>query len=430
MEEDDGQKWRLLMKQRTKAIFRECALAHGTPLLLGGVIVASTMGTKLVALSAVSLTVGLIAVLTFGTYERRERVPGFIMPTAGLVRVVAPRLGVVTSVQIADGDEVVAGQTLFSVSGLRGAAGGLDADAIQVEVLERERANVDARMLRESQLSEIRTSDARRRMAEMEGQARGIQQQKALARERVDLMNRELARLESLRANAHVSASMLDDRRGELLAAQQAMTSLAREFERLQADIAALEAELELIPLQLGARQDELYARLLEIERMLTEAEVQRDFVVRAPVAGRVTSLVAFPGQSVTPNQSVLAILPDDSQLQAVLLVPSHAAGFIQPGQQVRLRFDAFPHQRFGVYGGLVYSVSRTMLNPGDQVGPLLLQTPAYRVVARLDADSIMAYGESIPLQPDLTLQADIMRERMRIIEWIFDPIRAVVSAL
>ena len=116
--------------------------------------------------------------------------------------------------------------------------------------------------------------------------------------------------------------------------------------------------------------------------------------------------------------------------MQAVLFVPSRAAGFIRTGQEVRLRYDAFPHQRFGVYRGIVESVSRTMLNPGDEVGPLQLQMPAYRVIVKLDSEAVMAYGESIPLQPDLTLQADVVRERMRIIEWIFDPVRAAVSAL
>lgn len=420
----------VIMEKIRYALFRDTVIANKAPCLFGGAVVTSGMGTRVLALSTVFLSIGLISVLIFGTYERRESVPGYIMPTTGLVRVVPPRAGVVTSLKIADGDEVAVGQPLFSVSGLRGAAGGVDADAVQVEVLEKESANVQARMLRENQLAESRSQDIRRRIAELQGQSRSIRQQQSLAEERVDLKNRELARLEALQASAHVSASVLDGHRGELLVAQQTKTSFARELERLLADIAALETELKQIPLHLGARQDELYARLLEIERMLTEAEVQRDFIVRAPVSGNVTSLVAFPGQSVNPNQSMMAILPDDGQLQAVLLVPSHAAGFIQPGQQVRLRFDAFPHQRFGVHDGSVYSVSRTMLNPGDSVGPLLLQAPAYRAVARLESDSIMAYGEPVPLQPDLTLQADIVRERMRIIEWIFDPVRAAVSAL
>jgi membrane fusion protein len=372
----------------------------------------------------------LVVLLVYGTYERRERVPGYIAPTSGLVRVIPPRIGVVTQIKISDGEIVSAGQPLLSISSLRSTIDGGDADAALVDALKRERSNIESRTTREAQLAKSRSQEAERRIKELRLQSGKVESQRTLAAERADLLAREVERLESLQANAHVSASLLDQRRGEVLDAQKTVTAFAREFENLQSDIAALQAELEVIPLRLGTRQDELGARLLEIQRMLTEAEVQRETVVRAPVSGRVTSLVAFPGQSVTPGQAMLAILPDDSRMQAVLFVPSQAAGFIRTGQEVRLRYDAFPHQRFGVHSGVVESVSRTMLNPGDEVGPLRLQIPAYRVVANLDSESVMAYGEPIPLQPDMTLQADVVRERMRIIEWIFDPVRAAVSSL
>jgi len=222
----------------------------------------------------------------------------------------------------------------------------------------------------------------------------------------------------------------MDDKQGELLEARQDAATYSYELERILAAIGALEAELEQIPLESGARQDELHARRLEVQRMLTEAEVQREGIIRAPVSGQVTTVLAYPGLSVTPNQTMLAILPEDSGLQAELLVPTHAAGFVQSGQQVRLRYDAFPHQKFGVYAGSVRLVSRTVLNPEDQAGPVRLQTPAYRVIVDLDANSVIAYGEEIPLRPGLTLQADVIRERMRLIEWIFDPVRAALSGL
>lgn len=411
-------------------LFRPEAVEEKKPSLFGGAVISTGASMRGVSILTVFLMTVLMLTLVFGTYERRERVSGYVAPVGGLVRVNPPRTGVVMSIEVIDGQEVYAGQSLFSISTLRGTTGGSDADMAQVKLLERDQANIKELSESEILLSNKHVQDVRRRIIELEVRSERIKGQQQLARERIELVNRELGRLESLQQRGHVSASHLDARQGDLLAALTSESEYGRELQGLQAEIAALESELQMIPLRLGARQGELQGRLLEIERMITEAEVQRETVVRAPISGRVTSLIAFPGQSVTPNQSVLAILPDDSQLQAVLLVPSHAAGFIQPGQHVRLRFDAFPHQRFGVHGGLVYSVSRTMLNPGDQVGPLLLQTPAYRVVARLDADSIMAYGEAIPLTPDLTLQADVIRDRMRIIEWIFDPVRAAVSAL
>lgn len=418
------------MSESGPSLFRQHAVAHKAPKLFGGTIVRFGKTHTVLTVAAVTLALALILVLLFGNYERRERVPGYLTPTPGLVRVVPPRAGLITSLAVNDGQLVAVEQPLFSVSPKRGMAGGLDADAETVEGLIRERTTINARITREGLLAEMRSQDALRRIDELKRQLPAVQSQKNLATQRADLLNREFVRLESLRAGGHVSFSLMDERRGELLSVQKNVIAFSRELQGLQADLAALQAELELIPLQLAARQDEFSARLLEVERMLIEAEVQRETIVRAPISGRVTSLVAFPGQSVTPNQAMMAILPDESRLQAVLLVPSHAAGFIQPGQQVRLRFDAFPHQRFGVHAGSVYSVSRTMLNPGDQVGPLLLQIPAYRVIATLDEEAVMAYGEAIPLQPDMILQADVIRERMRIIEWIFDPVRAAVSAL
>ena len=418
------------MSEPTSQFFRRDAVANKAPSLFSGSPIQTGPAVRALALLALVLVIGLILVLVFGTYERRERVAGFIAPTSGLVRVVPPRMGVVTRVEVIDDEQVLAGQALLAISSLRATADGGDADAAHVVALEQERLNLAARIAREAELAEARTQDTARRIGELQRQVKKIQEQRVLAEERSELLRRELVRLESLKANAHISASLLDERRREVLTAQQNDTALAREQERLQSGIAALEAELGLKPLELSARQDELAARILEIDRRLAEAEVQRETLVRAPVSGRVTSLLAFPGQSVTPNQAMLAILPDDARMQAVLLVPSQAAGFIRNGQEVRLRYDAFPHQRFGVHRAVVNSVSRTMLKPGDQVGPLSLQSPAYRVIATLDADSVMAYGEAIPLQPDLTLQADIVRERLRIIEWIFDPVRAAVSAL
>ncbi len=99
--------------ERQTALFRQHAVAHQAPRLFGGALVSSNVAARLLALFALSLTLGLIALLVLGTYELRERVPGYIMPTAGLVRVMPPRIGVITGVEVADGDKVSAGQPLF-----------------------------------------------------------------------------------------------------------------------------------------------------------------------------------------------------------------------------------------------------------------------------------------------------------------------------
>ena len=123
------------------------------------------------------------------------------------------------------------------------------------------------------------------------------------------------------------------------------------------------------------------------------------------------------------PRRPLLDILPLKSPLQAVLLVPTRAIGFVRPGQEVRLLYEAFPFQRFGAYSGHVESVSKTILSEADTGSPMQLKEPSYKVVATLDRPDIDANGQKIPLQAGMMLRADILLERRELVRWLLDPI-------
>lgn len=64
-----------------------------------------------------------------------------------------------------------------------------------------------------------------------------------------------------------------------------------------------------------------------------------------------------------------MTLVPASAALEARLYGPSSAIGFVRPGQQVLLRYDAYPHQKFGRYAGTVTSVSRTTVSQGELAG-------------------------------------------------------------
>jgi membrane fusion protein len=123
------------------------------------------------------------------------------------------------------------------------------------------------------------------------------------------------------------------------------------------------------------------------------------------------------------PAVPLLSIVPGDTQLEAALLVPARAIGFIARGQAVRLALDAFPFQRFGFHGGTVTSVSDTQVKPNEAAGSMVPKEPFYRVTARLDRQTTTAYGEELPLRPDMSLKADIVIDRRSLLEWLFEPL-------
>jgi membrane fusion protein len=126
---------------------------------------------------------------------------------------------------------------------------------------------------------------------------------------------------------------------------------------------------------------------------------------------------------------TVAVIVPQGGQLEAELLAPTRAVGFVRGGQEVSLMLQAFPYQRFGIVKGTVRAMSNTILGPTEiSIPGLNIQEPVFRVRVALSRDVVQAYGESFPLQPGMLLAADIVFDRRSLVEWLFDPLFAVAG--
>ena len=59
---------------------------------------------------------------------------------------------------------------------------------------------------------------------------------------------------------------------------------------------------------------------------------------------------------------------------------------------------------------------------------PLKLEEAVYRVTVALDGQAVTAYGDKVPLQPGMTLQANIVLERQSFLSWLLQPLNAVLK--
>jgi membrane fusion protein len=221
----------------------------------------------------------------------------------------------------------------------------------------------------------------------------------------------------------------VDARRSSVLLSQQELATHRRLLSTNEREIADIKARLASIPLEIAAARAEAEGAAAALQQRTAEQESRRLQFITAPVAGRIAALPVATGQTIAAGATIAVIVPEDGRLEAELLAPSKAIGFVKPGQEVQISLQAFPYQRFGTVQGKIRMVSTTVIAPSELViQGLNIQEPTFRIRVALAREAMMAYGESYPLQPGMLVSADIVFDRRSLVEWLFDPIYAVTG--
>nr|WP_234030471.1 HlyD family efflux transporter periplasmic adaptor subunit [Undibacterium sp. 14-3-2] len=256
---------------------------------------------------------------------------------------------------------------------------------------------------------------------------------------RVDFANTTLNRYTDLLKLNYISVEQQQQKQEELLDQKNKLQSLERD--RITVERNLLEEQDNLAGNTFKQRND-----LLQIERALastdqelTESEAKRTIQITAPESGTVTAIVAEVGQSVETTRPMASIVPTNAIFVAELYAPSRSIGFVRHGDEVLIRYQAFPYQKFGHHVGRVESVSKTALL-GSELNAVTTMAngdvtssptePMYRVIVKLESQKILAYGSYQKLQTGMLLDADIRQETLYLYEWVLDPLYTLTGKI
>jgi membrane fusion protein len=368
----------------------------------------------------------IISLLFLGQYSRKETVIGYLTPTSGTSKVFVPQLGIIREIHIKEGQQVRQGQPLLTIDTDQIAANGLDVNATMLETLRSQKDLLTGQIAAEEQ----RTKSERERLAAMingiEIEISQLEAQLKIQGERIRVEEEFVRSAAQLRKEGYMADADLKRRQVALLEQKQNLNSLNQQIAARQNQLTETRYSHQQLPTVMAGKIQGLRSELATTEQRMAEISGRRAYIIRAPTAGRVSTLQATVGQFADPRRLQMEIVPNESVLQAELFVPTRAIGFVQPGQEVRILYDAFPYQQFGTYSGRVLNISQTIVTRSDTFGPIELKEPAYRVTARLDRPDIDAYGKKIQLQADMLLRADIILEKRSLIRWLLDPLLSV----
>jgi membrane fusion protein len=410
------------------SLFRTQATEAASARLHGEVVFSQPLSTRLFV-AALFAIIAIAAVwVSLGTYARIETVPGRLVTSLPSAAIAPPQTGIVAEVAVVEGQQVEKGDKLIVINSDRETeAGGVIAGR-SLSALEIRQQLSEAQIAMTADRAAAERTRLEGLISSAEAQALSLAGQIELQREVVTSNQQMFDRVSAVVERGFVSQVDYERRRQTLLGSRQQLADLEqRQLEsRAQAQQARSQQASAAIEADQGISRIRDGLQTLSVERARLEGE--QSYVITAPISGRVTALATGVGKAIATSRPVMVIVPEQAELTAELYAPSRAIGFVEPGKETRLLYDAFPYQRFGSFAGQVASISRIAVDPRETDIPFPFEEPVYRVKVALERQAVDAFGEPAPLQPGMTLQANIVLERQSFLAWILQPLNAVLN--
>jgi membrane fusion protein len=407
-----------------RQLFRQEAIDAQREKFLGEATIARPVPFWVFTTLAAGIALLLIAVALWGQYTRRERVEGYVALDTGAARVLIPDSGRVTDLMVKEGDEVKAGDAMAKVSLDRSTGSGASTNEAVAAEMQNRRAILEREQVQAKDLGAQQLEQLRRRIRDYQSELEQIDREMKLQEQRIKSAKDQLERYNGLAGEKKfVSEALVKQKQDEVTDQQIRQQNLIRQRGQVERDLAAAKLEEPSIDLRTRTQVEQVSRQISELQEGLTQVEARRESVIKAPMAGVVTNIAVNRGQSIAADSTFATVLPKGSGMHVELLVPTRAIGFVRPGQEVVLRYEAFPYERFGQYRGVITDVSRSVWTQGEHVGPLVAKEPAYRIDVKLDRQNV-SFGEQVyALRPGMLVSADLLLERRTLLEWIFEPV-------
>ncbi|MDT3847491.1 MAG: HlyD family efflux transporter periplasmic adaptor subunit [Vibrio anguillarum] len=346
------------------------------------------------------------------------------------MKVFSDRQGVVEELYVREADHVTAGQPLVKVKNSQSLATGIElSDALNKEV-SKQISTLQVELETNEQMFRNDRTRLERQLVQLNQSLSSVQKAGATNKKRLAIKEDQYLKNLKLFEKNYISNAQLSMIQEEYLEVLENNDRFEREIAIIRVELSSLESEMESLPEKRLIKRALLERQISELKTKQFELENQYEFVKMAPESGVVTAIQPSLGMRINNQSPILSIIPENSPLEIELLLPTRSAGFVQIGDSVKIRFGAFPYQKFGLVSGSIINVDKALILPTDKVLPIKIEEPMYRVRATLAQQSITAYGKAFPLKVGMIADVDIMLEKRTLLEWLLDPIYSLKGQL
>jgi membrane fusion protein len=392
------------------SLFRKEAVSHQSERLTGAITLAQPLSIKLAVILLVSVAVAIVIFLFSAEYSRKETVRGFFMPNKGVIKSFASQGGTIEKLWVSEGDKVAKGQSLATIIVQQNNSNGVDLSTQLTEQLNAQENLLNDEITQHQALKTQELFNLHTQKFASDHEKAALENQLALTHEKLILLNEQQLDINQLNKSGYVSNLEKDHQQQALLDAKQEKQNIGRLLLQHQNKLNQIAFNLTNIPQQYALRISNLKRQQADIQRQLAQVASNYKYTIIASNSGIVTGIQVVEGETLSQckaqSKPLLHIIPENSELVAELLLPMRSAGFVEIGNNTRVRFDAFPYQRFDFISSEIVRIDQTLIAPNEVQLPIRLQEPVYRLRAKLSQQQMQAFGKAFDLKSGMLFEA------------------------
>jgi len=191
-----------------------------------------------------------------------------------------------------------------------------------------------------------------------------------------------------------------------------------QEEEQLETKIVTTKLEVEQIisKIEISQRELKMLALKLNNNKNSTNDAVDYDVII-SPINGIISkTMVKHETDYIQAGDVLFEIIPKDQPLVAKLEIPNTGIGRVAKGMKVKLKYDGYPYQQYGIGDGHIEYIS-----PNSRVIDEQKQEFVFDAVVLLDKNYLESKSGVFPLFTGLTIQSEIVIEEKQLIQFVLE---------
>lgn len=372
------------------------------------------------------------AFLTFvitGTYTRRINVTGEISSSPRAAIIYSANQGIVVKQFVTEGQKIKVGDSIYQIDVSKSTRNGVVSD--------NQRKNIDNQLERIKQIiNRLQSNKAvtismleKQKMNYMNSLRRSTDILRR-AQKGISFMKENMDNYQRYQAQGLINKDQLNNQVSLYYQQQNNLLTLSNLNEQNALQVTALDSQIHTEAADFDNKIYEMELQLYELEKELFNTDAGGTIIVRSMIDGQIDSLGVSIGQMVNIGDSLLQIIPRNiNHYFLVLWVPNDAIPYISVGDQVNIRYDAFPAEKFGQFAGTVSIISRVPASPqemftyrGAPNTTSITPNPYYKIIVKLEKQAILYSGKYLSLENGMKAQSTLFLEKRNIYQWMVSP--------